>query len=852
MLNKCNVNTSTLPEKYRSTVLVVVDVQVEREMLRDFLEREGHKVAEVGDGVRALDMIQHLDPGLVLLDMTIPVMGGFTFCSKMQQLFKNNCPPVLMLISSDNDRYVDQALAAGATDFITRPINRTVLRNRVRLLLHYKQTGVLQEKSETLAQSIINHAHDGIITLCPDGLVRSLNNAARDLFGYTSCEAVGSSVKKLMPELDQVLNQPVTYNKRLELLGVRKDGLMIPVELMLSSFTVDNQKLITGILRDITRRKQAEDELKYAKAVLEGTINAIPDIIGIQEPDYRIVRYNDAGYKFLNMTPEEVFGKRCFELFHRSSPCQVCATEKAIKSGKLEHIQKYLPEMDIYLDCRSNPVFSESGELLMVVEQLRDITEQKKLEARIQAERDYYWSIFDSMPHYVLVSKGFTIEFINRSAREQLGELTGLICYQGLGLSEPCPECPEEKFMANDHPGPIQYTVEVFGRVLEGSATRLVNPDGSTSSIKVLNDVTERKEMEARLKYLSLHDPLTGLYNRNYFEQEMRRLRQMRHTPIGIIVCDVDGLKLINDTLGHESGDTLLKVAAKTISKSFREGDMIARIGGDEFALLLPNCSREKIENAVHRIRNAVDAYNAANPELLLSISVGFAVSTNMQVNMDELFKEADNNMYREKLHSSKSARSAIVQTLMRTLKARDFITEGHADRLQELVVALANNIGLPERNIADLRLLAQFHDIGKVGIPDRILFKPGLLSDDEVNEIRQHCEIGHRIAQSAPDLGTVADWILKHHEWWSGEGYPLGLKGDEIPLECRILAIADAYDAMISDRPYRKAMSPRKAMAELKKCAGVQFDPDMTERFIKIIVTTQESEVRSQNKKNI
>jgi len=182
--------------------------------------------------------------------------------------------------------------------------------------------------------------------------------------------------------------------------------------------------------------------------------------------------------------------------------------------------------------------------------------------------------------------------------------------------------------------------------------------------------------------------------------------------------------------------------------------------------------------------------------------------------------------MYREKLHRSQSARSAIVQTLMKALEARDHITEGHADRLQNLVVNLAMAIELPEHRINDLRLLAQFHDIGKVGIPDRILLKPGPLTTEEANEMWRHCEIGYRIAMSSPDLIPIADWILKHHEWWNGKGYPLGLKGEEIPLECRILPIVDAYDAMTSDRPYRKAMSHEKAVRELRRCAETQFDP--------------------------
>jgi HD-GYP domain-containing protein (c-di-GMP phosphodiesterase class II) len=192
--------------------------------------------------------------------------------------------------------------------------------------------------------------------------------------------------------------------------------------------------------------------------------------------------------------------------------------------------------------------------------------------------------------------------------------------------------------------------------------------------------------------------------------------------------------------------------------------------------------------------------------------------------------------MYREKMLHRQSASSAIVKTLMKTLEARDFITEGHADRLQKLVESIARTIGLNNQRIADLRLLAKFHDIGKVGIPDRILFKPGPLTPEEARVMKQHCEIGYNIAQSASVLMDIGEWIHKHHEWWNGKGYPLGLKGEEIPLECRILSIADAYDAMTSDRPYRSALSHESAVAEIKRCAGSKFDPYLVQFFLDIL----------------
>lgn len=172
----------------------------------------------------------------------------------------------------------------------------------------------------------------------------------------------------------------------------------------------------------------------------------------------------------------------------------------------------------------------------------------------------------------------------------------------------------------------------------------------------------------------------------------------------------------------------------------------------------------------------------------------------------------------------------------MKMLEARDFITEGHGDRLQALASKLAESIGMSDNEIKDMSLLGQFHDIGKVGISDAILFKPGKLNEEEALEMRRHTEIGYRIALSSPDLMHISDWIFKHHEWWNGEGYPFGLKGEDIPIQCRIVAIVDAYDAMTNDRPYRKALEKKTAVAELKRCAGIQFDPILVDKFIDIL----------------
>ncbi len=347
----------------------------------------------------------------------------------------------------------------------------------------------------------------------------------------------------------------------------------------------------------------------------------------------------------------------------------------------------------------------------------------------------------------------------------------------------------------------------------------------------IYNDITERKKYEEQLKYLSSHDQLTGLYNRNFLEVEMNRLDTMRQLPISVIIGDLNGLKLTNDVFGHQEGDRLLIKAAEVIKKSCRSEDLIARWGGDEFVIFLPQADTKTAEKITQRIKERCGCQK--DETLDISIALGYATKSKAEENIWQVFKEAENRMYSDKILHAKRYRDTVISSMKATLFEKSMETEEHAERFKKMCRKIGDCMNLNDQLLDELELLATLHEIGKVAINDSILMKPGPLTEDEWIQMKKHPEIGYRIAQAASELSPIADYILYHHERWDGKGYPQGLKGEEIPLLSRIIAVADAFDAMINGRAYRKSMNKEEAIVEIKRNAGTQFDPKVVKAFI-------------------
>lgn len=366
-----------------------------------------------------------------------------------------------------------------------------------------------------------------------------------------------------------------------------------------------------------------------------------------------------------------------------------------------------------------------------------------------------------------------------------------------------------------------------------------VNISDINEILIIIRDVTEQKLLEKKLRDMADRDSMTKLYNRRIFEQKARDLHGTKDHTVAFVFIDIDGLKLLNDTLGHQFGDDVIITVAKTISSVFSENELTSRLSGDEFGIIIENQGQLYIEAKIDMLKERIHKLNTKDDKSNISISTGYALHESGVLDSRLLFKEADNNMYQNKMFKASSVRSGIVKTLMKALEARDYITEGHADRMEIMANHLGISIGLSQNQLDKIKLLAKFHDIGKVGIPDHILNKPSRLTDEEYRVMKTHTQIGQRIAKEANELKEIADLIYAHHERWDGRGYPDGISGEDIAIECRILSIVDTYDAMTNDRPYRKALDHTVAMEEIINNSGTQFDPNLVERFVEYMDTT-------------
>jgi diguanylate cyclase (GGDEF)-like protein/PAS domain S-box-containing protein len=357
---------------------------------------------------------------------------------------------------------------------------------------------------------------------------------------------------------------------------------------------------------------------------------------------------------------------------------------------------------------------------------------------------------------------------------------------------------------------------------------------GIIGILGIARDITGRKKAEEKVKYLSFHDTLTGLYNRTYFEEELARLDTRRQLPLTIVMGDVNGLKVINDAYGHAKGDEFLKKIASILKDAFRDEDIISRWGGDEFITILPKTASRDTQNIIKRIKKL--CRERSTKDMPLSISLGIATKKEPEENIEDVIKKAEDKMYKCKVADSKSVHESLVESLKENLKKGDSRSGRSTKQMEDYALLLGKKLNLSSAKLEELKLLINLHNIGKIALVDEIMSKRGRLTKEEWEIIKELPLIGYRIAESSQKLKTIAEPILAHHEWYNGSGYPRGIKGEEIPILSRISCLVNAYEAMTSPRPYRKKMTKKEAIEEIKRCSGTQFDPAIAKIFIEVL----------------
>jgi diguanylate cyclase (GGDEF)-like protein/PAS domain S-box-containing protein len=576
-----------------------------------------------------------------------------------------------------------------------------------------------------------------------------------------------------------------------------------------------------------------------------------------QAKDYRFLEVNEAFAEMTALDCSQIIGRKVSEVLPGITDSAfdwISVYGRVAQECGQTWFEQYSEPLGRWYE-----VYAFSHEPGFFVTIFRDVTKYKKAELELQESKRKYRDILANMQeaYFELDIQGNILD-CNQAAAElvhaNLEEITGM------NILEMCadPQTTEVRINRVVYSGHAEYSA-VFSLVcLDGaiihadfSLDPVVDEQGNIAGLRAIGrDITQRKEYEKQLEHLSLHDQLTGLYNRAYFENEMERLSKSREYPITILSIDLDGLKLVNDTMGHKQGDNLLVACAGILKKSFRTSDVLARVGGDEFAAILPRTGQKNGEAIIDRIIARVKSYNhGQNDHFPLSLSIGQATAEDVQRDLVEAFKEADDLMYRDKLHKGVDTRSQIISSLLTVMREKENITQGNTQQLEELCRLVGQELGLSKKQLSDLTLLAHVHDLGKVGVPDKILSKQGPLSEEEWAIMRQHPEKGYRIALSSKNLTGIADLILKHHERWDGKGYPLGIKGQDIPIECRILAIADAFEAMTHERPYQAAMTQGEAIRELWRCSGAQFDPGLVQVFVRVVARQDDDVMLGQGK---
>ncbi len=673
---------------------------------------------------------------------------------------------------------------------------------------------------------------------------------------------------------------------------------------------MDGRSVRFEIALDIMETKCIEESLKDSEERYRKLAESAQDYIFIIGKDWNVQYVNEFAARQFGHSAEQIIGKKLDRLFPKEIvESHKAHLDKVIRSGKPCSFEDKMKNRnkELWLDTKLIPINGPGGKLTAVMGISRDIGERKKIEQILVEKERFLNNIFTSIQDGIsIIDKDLNILRVNPVMKKWYSynrKFVGKKCYQVYhGRNTPCESCPSRRTIQS---GKLDYEVvpkrNAAGKVIGWfdlySFPLLDEKTGQMNGvIEYVRDITARRLIEnklvlsnKKLKQLSLKDPQTDLFNHRYLneilEAEFHRAKRYNY-PLSVLMLDIDYFKSINDVYGHQFGDLVLRQLADQLKKMVRRYDTLIRYGGEEFLIISPVMDRQSATVFAQRVLGVVNLYGFGNAKHKVKLKVSIAVVSfpeDPALKGMELVEQADNilNKAKEsggnKVYSSitnytgidslnkehvdvktlegkiskltKRANQSLIEAIFafaKTIEVKDHYTGEHVERTVRYAMEIAWALKLPDNDVELIRQASMLHDLGKIGISEKILSKRGKLTDEEFLEIKKHPQIGVDIIRPIHFLHSLIPFILHHHERWDGRGYPHGLKKDSIPLGARIVAIADVYQALISDRPYRKAYSEEEALQIMQHESGLLFDPEIVDVFINILQKEKQSPVKS------